>query len=584
MLTVGVIDDEFQDLVKVGTNFLLYPSGKIQVRLYLAIQDPRPPMEEEDVDVEIASLQEELSRYHSGIQVPRVNRLKSSEFGEFGSKEHCKRTLARLASDKIDLIVCDSQIGSDEGAGQRFLESALSEEGFIEQKWSCFITSKQGKVLNNMLDRFLNGSDRSSRGFINKDTMLAAFPHRCAPNVLQMVECTVANRHAATKVRGIEKFGHFIGGSKTLNDSPHSPYATAELANLAARRDAANGTVLLVGEQGTGKEVFANAIHVTSDRADRPYVTVDCGNLNKELMGSELFGHNKNAFTGATAPRKGMVREADTGTLFLDEIHNLSLDSQNRLLRLLQEREVTPLGEDKPVKVNVRLIVATNQTLENLIASGHFKSDLFARLEVWTIHLPPLRDRKEDIPLLVRHFLDETTNDQASRDRKYNFTIEPSALELLAKSDWPENIRGLRKCIMRARTYAEKEAGGQNTIVITVKHVRFALPAASGKPTPRPDMTAIEIWIGIRDNKLQRTPLKELNELVGDVKTLQVLKLCKRFTTNEGETGRYFPGTTYEAKRTHESRLKKKVAKIAKESLELPSEFNPAALATLENP
>lgn len=205
-------------------------------------------------------------------------------------------------------------------------------------------------------------------------------------------------------------------------------------------------TILLYGERGTGKELVARSIHYNSRRSDRPFVTVDCASLVETLMESELFGHVRGAFTGALQAKRGLFEEADGGTLFLDEVGNLSLSTQAKLLRFLQEYEIKRVGGTENIKVDVRVIAATNQFLEPLIKSGNFREDLFDRLNVVPISLPPLREKKEDIPLLIIHFLQKSSEE----NRKQISYISPEALDILTQYSWPGNVRELRHTIERA--------------------------------------------------------------------------------------------------------------------------------------
>jgi two-component system response regulator AtoC len=205
-------------------------------------------------------------------------------------------------------------------------------------------------------------------------------------------------------------------------------------------------TVLLYGERGTGKELVARSIHYNSPRNDRPFIPVDCATLVETLMESELFGHVRGAFTGAHSAKRGLLEEVDGGTLFLDEISNLSLSMQTKLLRFLQEHEIKKVGGTDSIKVDVRVIAATNQSLEPLVISGRFREDLFVRLNVVTIILPPLRERKEDIPLLSSHFLQKFSEE----NKKSISHISPEALELLLQYSWPGNVRELEHTIERA--------------------------------------------------------------------------------------------------------------------------------------
>jgi two-component system response regulator AtoC len=205
-------------------------------------------------------------------------------------------------------------------------------------------------------------------------------------------------------------------------------------------------TVLLYGERGTGKELIARSIHYNSLRNNRPFIPVDCASLVETLMESELFGHVRGAFTGASSTKKGLFEEADGGTLFLDELSNLSLSMQTKLLRFLQEHEIKRVGGTESIKVDVRVIGATNQLLEPLVQAGKFREDLLDRLNVVFITLPALRERAEDIPLLANHFLQKYSED----NHKNISHISPEALDILLQYPWPGNVRELEHTIERA--------------------------------------------------------------------------------------------------------------------------------------
>jgi DNA-binding NtrC family response regulator len=208
----------------------------------------------------------------------------------------------------------------------------------------------------------------------------------------------------------------------------------------------AKSTVLLLGESGTGKELFARAIHNWSERKSGPFIAVNCVGLSKELFESELFGHEKGAFTGAHQLKKGKMELAHGGTVFLDEIGDISTEIQTKLLRFLQEKEFDRVGSTKPIQVDVRIIAATNRNLESLVKEGRFRDDLYYRLNVVPIALPALRERKEDIPVLVDYFLQ-----RFSKETKKNFTeVTPEAMEKLMSYDWPGNARELANTIERA--------------------------------------------------------------------------------------------------------------------------------------
>ncbi len=209
-------------------------------------------------------------------------------------------------------------------------------------------------------------------------------------------------------------------------------------------------TVLLTGESGSGKEIIARAIHMNSSRKDHPFITVNCAAIPENLLESELFGHVKGAFTGALKDRKGKFELANGGTLFLDEIGDLKPELQAKLLRVLQEREVEPVGSETRIPVDVRIISATHQDLKQLVAQGRFREDLYYRINVMNIHIPPLRKRKADIPLLIQYFIQKYAPDQSRQWR-----IDAQALQVLEMYDWPGNVRELENVIQRAVLLAD---------------------------------------------------------------------------------------------------------------------------------
>jgi DNA-binding NtrC family response regulator len=224
-----------------------------------------------------------------------------------------------------------------------------------------------------------------------------------------------------------------------------------KVMQLVTKVAPANSTVLISGETGTGKELIARAIHYNSPRKDGPFVVADCAALTESLLESELFGHVRGAFTGAVKDRKGLVEAARGGTLFLDEISTISAQVQGSLLRLIQEREIRPVGSDKAVEVDVRLIAATNRDLKEMVEEGSFRDDLFYRLSVFTIPLPPLRDRPEEIPLLTHHFIRQF----ADEFEKQIDGITPRAMTALELHDWPGNVRELENVLERAFLLAD---------------------------------------------------------------------------------------------------------------------------------
>lgn len=237
----------------------------------------------------------------------------------------------------------------------------------------------------------------------------------------------------------------------------HSSRAMREQVMLAHKMAAYEVPVLILGETGTGKELFAEAIYSASKRRGKPFVAINCGAIPREMVNSELFGHKKGAFTGAIAERPGHFREAEGGVLFLDEIGDLPLDAQVRLLRALQQGDITPLGASTPVKVDVRVIAATHRDLANDVADGRFREDLFHRLAVGILRLPPLREREGDLDLLVDYLLAKINADSAERPEAQHKVLAPAARTLLHHHRWPGNIRELYHTLLRAAIWSASE-------------------------------------------------------------------------------------------------------------------------------
>ncbi|HXD75170.1 MAG TPA: sigma-54 dependent transcriptional regulator [Vicinamibacterales bacterium] len=227
-----------------------------------------------------------------------------------------------------------------------------------------------------------------------------------------------------------------------------------DLMNTARRVAAANISVLLTGESGTGKEILARAIHTFSDRADKPFVPFNCAALPRDMVESQLFGHRRGAFTGADRDNPGVIRAARGGTLFLDEIGELNVDLQPKLLRFLESGEICPLGETMPFTVNVRIIAATNARLEQAVKAGRFREDLFYRLNVVRLEIPPLRDRRDEIPSLVHHFVTKA----AIEFRKGQIRLTENTMERLLLAPWPGNIRQLQNELRRMIALGDTDA------------------------------------------------------------------------------------------------------------------------------
>ena len=268
-----------------------------------------------------------------------------------------------------------------------------------------------------------------------------------------------------------------------------------KVMQLVAKVAPTNTTVLITGETGTGKDIIARAIHYNSARKDGAFVVADCSSLTESLLESELFGHVRGAFTGAVKDRKGLAESARGGTLFLDEISTISPQLQGSLLRLIQEREIRPVGADRTVTVDVRLIAATNRDLRELVDAGTFREDLLYRLSVFTITLPPLRDRREEIPLLTHHFMHRF----AEEFEKPIDAITPRAMAVLEAHDWPGNVRELEHAVERAVLLTEGR-----TIDLDAIPTGGASPIAAWNEVPDDAATLAEVKQELRSHAADR--------------------------------------------------------------------------------
>ena len=293
---------------------------------------------------------------------------------------------------------------------------------------------------------YLDSLSQRSRFTRESLPFLTAFAHQAAiaiENAQLYQSLREENRRLRQEVQRIHGFEEIIGQSPKMR----------EVFDLMSRVLDSDATVLIEGESGTGKELVARAIHYNGHRKDKPFLALFCGSLPDSLLESELFGHKKGAFTGAVNDKKGLFEAADGGTFFLDEIGDLSLNIQSKLLRVLQEGEIKRVGENQIRKVDVRIISATNKSLQDLVKEGTFREDLYYRLNTICIQMPPLRARRSDIPLLAQHFLDK----YARRKKAHIKGFEPQALEALARYAWPGNVRELENTIERAVVLARGE-------------------------------------------------------------------------------------------------------------------------------
>jgi transcriptional regulator with PAS, ATPase and Fis domain len=322
----------------------------------------------------------------------------------------------------------------------------------------------------------------------------------------------------------------------TPNGTPESyPYLIGEhqliqkITQLVKKVATTDATILIMGESGTGKELVARAIHAYSARSDRPFIPVNCGAIPAELLESEMFGHERGAFTGAIGQRAGMFQLANGGTIFLDEVGEMSATLQVKLLRVLQDREVRPVGADRVLKVDVRVIAASNKELAAEVEAGNFREDLFYRLQVIPIVMPPLRERRSDVPLLVKHFLEKHNRKRPGRPAE----ISEESMVHLWEYDWPGNVRELENLLERLVILSEEGR-------IEVDHLPPSIRSfISEKKIPRPTLgeegldlnTAVEEF----ENRLIEEALRRTKgnkqaaaRLLGLKRTTLVAKLRRR--------------------------------------------------------
>ena len=277
-------------------------------------------------------------------------------------------------------------------------------------------------------------------------------------NALERRRLVTENRTLRQNIQErYHKFGNIIGRSPRMR----------QVFDLIIQAAPSRSSILIQGEAGTGKELVARAIHANSSRADKPFVTVNAANLSPDLLESTLFGHVKDAFAGAVSPKKGLLDLADRGTLFFDEIGHVPIETQAKLLRVIQDREFMRLGGEEIMKADVRLIAATGMDLREAMAEGGFREDLFYRLHVISIQLPPLRERRDDIPVLAQHFLAK----YGDENHKAAPELTPDALDLLTEYDWPGNVRELENVIERAVVLAPGPRVGVDLIPDHVRRV-----------------------------------------------------------------------------------------------------------------
>ncbi len=326
----------------------------------------------------------------------------------------------KLSSEKIDLVLCDIKMPKMDGME---LLQKVSDEGF---DIPFIMISAHGTI-----DTAVEATKKGAFDFIQKPPDL----NRILLTVRNALDNSQLTNETKVLRKKVSKGNEIVGESSKIND----------IKEMIDKIAATEARVLITGENGTGKELVAKWLHEKSERAKSPLVEVNCAAIPSELIESELFGHEKGSFTSAHKQRIGKFEQANGGTLFLDEIGDMSQSAQAKVLRALQDKKISRVGGDKSINVDVRVLAATNKDLKKEIEEGNFREDLYHRLSVMIIQVPPLRDRKEDISLLVDHFLDQVANEYGAQPKE----IDKEALKLLESYKWTGNIRELRNVVER---------------------------------------------------------------------------------------------------------------------------------------
>jgi two-component system response regulator AtoC len=378
-----------------------------------------------------------------------------------------REALERLASEDgpPDLVVSDIRMGEVDGLA---LTDAFRQRA---ADTPVILVTAFGNI-----DGAVDAIRRGAFDYISKPYDVDAIRVVVA-RALEQRRLSLENRALRRDLREKYRFENVVGRTEAM----------LQVYKTAARVAATSATVLIQGESGTGKELVARAIHAASPRATRPFVAVDCGAIAEGVLESELFGHARGAFTGAQAARRGLFEEANEGTLFLDEIGDVGSNLQARLLRALQEGTIRRVGANEPIAVDVRVVAATNKDLAQSVKSGRFREDLYYRLNVVSIYIPPLRERREDVSLLAEYFA-------AKHGRSDGAAISAEARELLITYDWPGNVRELENVVARALAL---NPSGVITPDDLPDHVRGLIPTSRGLGTnlavhDRPTLAELE--------------------------------------------------------------------------------------------
>ena len=360
-----------------------------------------------------------------------LSRMLELEGYEVCQAGDCRTALKQLEFQSPDVVLCD--VFLPDGNGVDLVSSVKKTAPNVE----IILLTAHGNIPDGV-QAIKNGAfDYITKGDDNN-------------KIIPLVSRAVEKARMNVRLEKLEKkVGHTYSFDSVLGDSK----ALKDAVSLAQKVSGTDVPVLLTGETGTGKEVFAQAIHYNSKRAGQNFVAVNCSSFSKELLESEMFGHKAGSFTGALKDKKGLFEEADNGTIFLDEIGEMAFELQAKLLRILETGEYIKIGDTKPTRVNVRIIAATNRNLPEEITAGRFREDLFYRLSVFQIHLPPLRERAGDVRILAKAFV----KDFSVRLARPVTEITPAFLEALEQQPWKGNIRELRNVIERSLIVCESE-------------------------------------------------------------------------------------------------------------------------------
>jgi two-component system, NtrC family, response regulator AtoC len=376
--------------------------------------------------------------------------------------ESAEAAVSRLDAEAPDLVLTDLKLPTQSGV------QLLRQIKALLPRTEVAIMTGHGSIESAVDAMKLGAYDYIEKPFrVEKMRLLL---QRMAEKIRLVTE----NEFLRERVSTEENLDGIIGTSANIQD----------VLRMISRLKDTRTPVLISGESGTGKELAARAIHFRGSMAQTPFVAVDCGSLVPTLMESELFGYEKGAFTGASRSKAGLFQSANGGTIFLDEIGELPLEMQAKLLRVLQEKEVRPVGSNDKVNVDVRVIAATNRDLESAYRGGTFRKDLYFRLNVVTVHLPALRDRRSDIPMLVHHFLDRYA-------RGENLQVTAAAMKSLLQYDWPGNIRELENCVARAVTLGDRRTIDVGDLPPAIRTDQASSVAVSPQDTASLSTTAL---------------------------------------------------------------------------------------------